>query len=80
MSIALGKSISNPYCYVVNLYKFVFAAKSADRKNGILNLFLSVMGVLMNPGEIREILTLYSFKVNIEDFQLNLFNADFEAP
>ena len=42
--------------------KHFFAANSGDLNKGIGNSFLSVKGVLINPGETKEILTLYFLK------------------
>ena len=44
------------------------AANSVDFKKGILNSFLSVKGVLIKPGEITEIFTLYFFEIKIDTF------------
>ena len=57
----LGKCISNTFCFVkpTNIFS---AAYSADLIIGIGNLFLSVMGVLINPGLTSETLTLYLLK------------------
>ena len=47
--------------------------------NGILNLFLSVIGVLMKPGEIKETLTLYFLKSK-KRLSARLIKAAFEGP
>ena len=55
------------------------AANSGDLINGIRNLFLSVMGVLINPGEIKETLTLCFLKSKYK-LSVKLDRAAFEGP
>ena len=50
-----------------------------DLKNGIGKSFLSVKGVLINPGDIIEILTL-NFLKSKKMLSAKLFNAAFEGP
>ena len=74
----LGKWISNCFVFVrpSNIFS---AAYSTVFKKGILKSFLSVIGVLINPGEIKETLTPYLLKSK-NKLSARLFNADFEGP
>ena len=64
--------------FIKPLYIFS-AANSTDLKNGIGKSFLSVKGVLINPGDITEILTLYFLKSK-KILSAKLFKAAFEGP
>ena len=50
-----------------------------DLKNGIGKSFLSVKGVLINPGDITEILTL-NFLKSKKILSAKLFKAALEGP
>ena len=55
------------------------AAYSGVFKNGILKSFLSVIGVLINPGDTKQTRTLYLLKSKYK-LSAKLFNADLDGP
>ena len=73
-----GKVISKALLLIKPLYIFS-AANSGDLINGMRNSFLSVMGVLINPGEIKETLTLCFLKSKYK-LSAKLDRAAFEGP
>ena len=55
------------------------AAYSLVFKKGILKSFLSVIGVFIKPGDIKDILTPYFLKSKYK-LSAKLFSADFDGP
>ena len=72
---------------IINLLRerlFIAAEKSAWNINvgesiNVLKSFLSVIGVLINPGDTKQIRTLYLLKSKYK-LSAKLFNADLEGP
>ena len=74
----LGKCISKVFLFTKPSYIFS-AAYSVVFKKGILKSFLSVIGVLIKPGETKQTRTFDLLKSKYK-LSAKLFRADFEGP
>ena len=73
----LGKCISKEF-FFVKPTKIFSAAYSGDFMKGIGNLFLSVSGVFINPGLIKDTLTFFLLKSKYK-LSAKLISAALEA-
>ncbi len=75
---SFGKCISK-VIFLTNPLYILFVAYSVDFKKGILKLFLSVIGVFINPGDTKQIRTFDLLKSKYK-LSARLLNADFDGP